>query len=102
MLSSVPAETEAPDRLFDLACQAELRKIYLQAALENLRSKIEPENYRIFEYYVLKSHSAADTMRLFGISRNHLDKNKSRTLVILKGIVAEMKRNNPGMELELD
>ena len=102
VLASVPAETEAPDRLFDLACQEELRKVYLQAALETLRARIEPENFRIFEYYVLKNHSASDTMRLFGVSRNQLDKNKSRTQTILRNIIAEMKRNDPEMELELD
>ena len=102
VLNVMPADTEAPDRLFDLACQAELRKIYLQEALQHLKTKIEPENYRIFEYYVLKNHSASDTMRLFGISRNQLDKTKSRTQAILKKIVTEMKRNHPEMELDLD
>ena len=102
MLESVPAEAEAPDRLFDLACQAELRRIYLQEALQRLKARIEPENYRIFEYYVLKNHSAPDTMRLFGISRNLLDKNKSRTLAILKEIVAAMRRDDPEMELDFD
>ena len=100
VLESLPAETEAPDRLFDLTCQAELRKVCLQEALQKLKTRIEPENYRIFEYYVLKNHSAADAMRLFGISRNQLDKNKSRTLAILKEIGAEMKRNDPEMELD--
>ena len=102
MLESVPAEAEAPDRLFDLACQAELRRFYLQEALQRLKARIEPENYRIFEYYVLKNHSAPDTMRLFGISRNQLDKNKSRTLAILKEIVAAMRRDDPEMELDFD
>ena len=101
-LTSVPAEVETPDRLFDLTCQAELRKVYLQEALQKLKMRIEPTTYRIFEYYVLKNHSAADTMRLFGISRNQLDKNKSRTLAILKEIAAEMKRNDPEMELDFD
>ena len=102
VLESIPAETEAPDRLYDLTCQAELRKVYLQAALQHLKMKIEPQTYRIFEYYVLKNHPAADTMRLFGISRNQLDKTKSRVQAILKKIVAEMKRDDPEMELDFD
>ena len=102
VLATVPAETETPDRLFDLTCQAELRKVYLQEALQKLKMRIEPTTYRIFEYYVLKNHSTADTMRLFGISRNQLDKNKSRTLAILKEIAAEMKRSDPEMELDFD
>ena len=102
VLESVPAETEAPDRLYDLTCQAELRKVYLQEALQRLKRRIEPETYRIFEHYVLKNHSAADTMGLFDISRNQLDKTKSRVQAILKKIVAEMKREDPGMELDFD
>ena len=102
VLADVPAETESPDRIFDQACQAELRRIYLQQALQRLKRRIEPENFRIFEYYVLKNHSASETMSLFGISRNQLDKNKSRTQTILKEIVAEMRREDPEMELELD
>ncbi len=102
VLESVPAETEAPDRLYDLTCQAEIRKIYLQEALQRLKRRIEPETYRIFEHYVLKNHSAADTMGLFDISRNQLDKTKSRVQTILKKIVAEMKREDPGMELDFD
>ena len=101
-LTSVPAETDSPDKLFDLACQAELRKVYLQEALQRLKPKIEPETYRIFEYYVLKNHSASDTMRLFGISRNQLDKTKSRVQAILRKIAAEMKREDPEMELDFD
>ena len=102
VLTAIPSETDSPDRLFDLACQAELRKVYLQDALQRLKTRIEPETYRIFEYYVLKNHSAPDTMRLFGISRNQLDKTKSRTLAILKEIVAEMRRDEPEMELDFD
>ena len=102
VLTAVPAETDSPDRIFDLACQAELRKVYLQDALQRLKTRIEPETYRIFEYYVLKNHSAPDTMRLFGISRNQLDKTKSRIRAILKGIVAEMTRDDPEMELDFD
>lgn len=102
VLNAIPSDTDPPDRLFDLACQAELRKVYLQDALQRLKTRIEPETYRIFEYYVLKNHSAPDTMHLFGISRNQLDKTKARTQAILKGIVAEMKRDDPEMELDFD
>ena len=102
MLPDEPDEASSPDFIFDSSYQQELKQTILQDALARLRRQIEPENYVIFEYYVLRNHSAAETMQHFQIGRNRLDKLKQRMLEILSRIGSQMKQEDPDLEFEID
>ncbi len=88
-----------PDEIFDMSYREEMRKACLNEALEKLKERISPENFRIFEHYWIKNHSARDTMKVFDISRNQLDKNKQRNIAYLKEITAEMRKLDPEIEV---
>lgn len=97
-----PDESSSPDFIFDSAYQQELKRTVLQDALERLRRQVEPENYVIFEYYMIRNHSAAETMQQFQIGRNRLDKLKQRMLEMLSRIGCQMKQEDPDLEFEID
>ena len=89
-----PARTDAHDpfqELFD----DEYCKYLFSLALDELRSRVEPETYDIFEMVVLQERSPKDVALYLGMNRATIDVYCSRCRKKLREIVSEIRIDNP-------
>jgi DNA-directed RNA polymerase specialized sigma24 family protein len=73
----------------------EWRKNVVDAALERVRNRISPRQYQVFDFYVIRQHSAAEVARLLkiNVAQVYLAKFRVNSLV---------KREVRRLETEMD
>lgn len=84
-------ENDPFQKIFD----EEYRKYLLSLALNELRSRVEPETYDIFEMDVLQGRPPKDVARHLGVSRAVIDTYCSRCRNHLQKIVSDIRIENP-------
>lgn len=95
--SGVQDDNDPFQRIFD----EEYRKYLLSLALNELRSRVEPETYDIFEMVVLQGRSPKEVARHLGMSRAVIDTYCSRCRNHLQKIVSDIRIENPEFNPEL-
>ena len=84
-------ENDPFQKIFD----EEYRKYLLSLALNELRSRVEPETYDIFEMVVLQGRPPREVARHLGVSRAVIDTYCSRCRNHLQKIVSDIRIENP-------
>ena len=79
----------------------EYNSYLLTLALNELRSRIEPETYDIFEMVVLQERSPKDVAKYLGVSRAVIDVYCSRCRKRLQKIISDIRIDNPEFNPEL-
>lgn len=97
MLSDLRDGNDQFQKIFD----EEYRKYLLSLALNELRSRIEPETYDIFEMVVLQERSPKDVAKYLGVSRAVIDVYCSRCRKRLQKIISDIRIDNPEFNPEL-
>ncbi len=97
---NVPADASGPDVALDAILAAEWRKNMQEEALAQLRNRTKPHTFLIFEYHVLKGHSVEEATTQFEATSNQVYKAKERCLVMLREIIAELKRQDSELNWE--
>lgn len=97
MLSDIRDGNDQFQKIFD----EEYRKYLLSLALNELRSRIEPETYDIFEMVVLQERSPKDVAKYLGVSRAVIDVYCSRCRKRLQKIISDIRIDNPEFNPEL-
>ena len=97
MLSDIRDGNDQFQKIFD----EEYRKYLLSLALNELRSRIEPETYDIFEMVVLQERSPKDVTKYLGVSRAVIDVYCSRCRKRLQKIISDIRIDNPEFNPEL-
>lgn len=72
--------------------EAEWDQHLLEAALSQVRARVDPEQFQIFDCYVLKGWPVADVVRALGVTRNQVYLAKSRISALLKRECARIGR----------
>ena len=90
-LSDVRDGNDQFQKIFD----EEYSKYLLSLALNELRNRVEPETYDIFEMVVLQERSPNDVARHLGLSRAVIDVYCSRCRKKLQNIISEIRKDNP-------
>ena len=65
----------------------------LEAAIDNVRRKIDPPKYQIFDLYVHKAWSAKRVAATLGISTNQVYVAKNRVTRLIKEEAARLEKN---------
>lgn len=91
--------TRAVDRLVDPASQdmdvlwiAEWEKQLLDAAVNQLKSRLEPEKYQIFDLYVNKELSPEKVAKTFGISVDQVYLAKHRVIEMIRAEIVRLEK----------
>jgi RNA polymerase sigma-70 factor (ECF subfamily) len=75
--------------------EKEWRKQLLEIALSNVKRKLDPEKYQIFDYYVNKEWPAEKVAERFQISVDQVYLAKCRITDLLQAEVARLEKRNP-------
>ena len=97
VLSDVQDGNDPFQKIFD----EEYRKYLLSLALNELRNRVEPETYDIFEMVVLQERPPKEIARHLGVSRAVIDTYCSRCRKKLQKIVSDIRIENPEFNPEL-
>ena len=93
----IPDENDPFQRIFD----EEYNKYLLSLALNELRGRVQPSTYDIFEMVVIQKRPPKEVARHLGIDRNIIDKYCSRCRKSLQKIISEIRTENPEFNPEL-
>lgn len=91
----IPDEAPSPDLAADRALLAMMRDDAMEQLLDELRTRVSPETYRIFEHYTLKQHSTDEPLDGKPVGRNRIYKAKQRCRAILREAAEKMCENDP-------
>lgn len=97
VLSDIQNENDPFQKLFD----EEYRNYLLNLALNELRNRVAPETYDIFEMVVLQGRSSKEVAKHLGISRSVISVYCSRCKRNLQKIVSDIRFENPEFNHEL-
>ena len=87
----IPDANDSFRRIFD----EEYSQYLFSLALNELRARVRPSTYDIFEMIVLQNRPPKDVAKHLGIDRNIIDKYCSRCRKTLQKIVSEIRSENP-------
>ena len=90
-LPGIQDENDPFQKVFD----EEYRRYLLSLALNELRNRVEPETYDIFEMVALQGRPPKEVARHLGISRAVIDTYCSRCRNHLQKIVSDIRIENP-------
>ena len=93
----IPDENDPFQRVFD----EEYNKYLLSLALNELRGRIQPSTYDIFEMVVIQKRPPKEVAKHLGVDRNIIDKYCSRCRISLQRIISEIRAENPEFNPEL-
>jgi len=79
----------------------EYNQYLLSLALNELRGRVQPSTYDIFEMVVIQKRPAKEVARYLGIDRNVIDKYCSRCRKNLQKIISEIRTETPEFNPEL-
>jgi RNA polymerase sigma factor (sigma-70 family) len=79
----------------------EYHNYLLTLALNELRARVEPETYDIFEMVVLQNRPPKDVAKHLGLNRNIIDKYCSRCRKSLSMIISEIRAETPEFNPDL-
>ena len=96
-LSGIRDENDPLQQFFD----EEYSKHLLLLALNELRNRVEPETYDLFEMVVLQERSPKEVAKHLGISRAVIDTYCSRCRKKLQKIISDIRIENPDFTPEL-
>ena len=99
---NLPGADDSPDAAADRALLAMMRDDALEQLLENLRSRVAPETYRIFEHYTLKQHSPDEVLDGESVGRNRIYKVRQRCRAILREEARKMCESDPELRFDLE
>lgn len=98
--SSTTTGTDTVDGIADPAGQsldqhweAEWRKNLREAALDNVKRRIDPEKYQLFDCYVNKEFEAEKVAATFGVSVNQVYQAKHRITKMLETEIARLEKH---------
>ncbi len=77
---------------FEEHWEAEWEANLMQAALSNLRRRLDPLKYQIFDFYVNKEWAPEKVSERFGVSVNQVYQIKHRVTETLKGEVERLEK----------
>ena len=97
--SGLYSDLPSPDLAADRALLELMRADAMEQLLEQLRSRVAPETYRIFEHYILKQHSVGEPLDGEVVGRNRIYKVKQRCVAILREMAREMCADDPELRL---
>ena len=99
-LKSSP-DHQRQDDPFQKIFNEEFNRYLLTLALNELRARIEPETYDIFEMVVLQERPPKEVAKYLGISRAVIDVYCSRCRKRLQKIISDIRVENPDFNPEL-
>lgn len=94
-------DIETDDDPFSKMFDEEYRKTLLAVALDELRNKVAPKTYTVFEMVVLQERPPKDVALHLGISRALIDAYCSRCKKSLRSIILEIRINNPDFTIDI-
>ena len=98
----LPDDAPPPDLAADRALLQMMRDDAMEQLLGELRSRVGPATYRIFEHYVLKQHSTGEPLDGETVGHNRIYKAKQRCLAILREAARRMYENDPELRFFFD
>ena len=93
---AVPVDPEA-DELF----MNEWRKLILQEAQAELKSRVAPETYQAYELYAVQGRPAEKVAAYLDCSTNQVYQAKKRCFAMMREILLKMNETDPELQLEL-
>ena len=94
-----PTSCAVPEQLIDPAndalnalWEAEWQETILEAAIANVKRRVDPQNYQLFDFYVNKEWPAAKVASTFNVDVNQVYLSKHRCTELLKTEVARLER----------
>ena len=72
--------------------EAEWQETILDAAIANVKRRVDPQNYQLFDFYVNKQWPAAKVASTFNVDVNQVYLSKHRCTELLKNEVARIER----------
>ena len=91
----LPDEASSPDLAADRALLQMMRDDAMEQLLDELRSRVTPETYRIFEHYTIKQHSTDEPLDGIPVGRNRIYKANQRCRAIMREAARKMCENDP-------
>lgn len=91
----LPDDAASPDLAADRALLDMMRDDAMEQLLDELRKRVTPETYRIFEHYTLKQHATGEALDGEVIGRNRIYKANQRCRAILREAARKMCENDP-------
>lgn len=101
-IPEIPDEAPPPDLAADRALLQMMRDDAMEQLLEELRARVTPQTYRIYEHYVLKQHSTDEPLDGAVVGRNRIYKTKQRCGAILREAALKMCENDPELRLYIE
>ena len=95
-------EAAAPDLAADRALLTMMREDAMEQLLDELRARVTPDTYRIYEHYVLKQHATDEPLDGARVGRNRIYKAKQRCRAILREAARKMCENDPELRFCFD
>ena len=93
--ADTPDPAPSPDLAADRALLHMMRNDAMEQLLDELRQRVAPETYRIFEHYTLKQHATDELLDGEVIGRNRIYKANQRCRAILREAAQKMCENDP-------
>lgn len=90
-----PGDADRPDLAADRALLAMMRDDAMEQLLDELRKRVSPETYRIYEHYTLKHHATDEVLDGAVVGRNRIYKVRQRCHAILRQEARKMCENDP-------
>lgn len=100
--AETPDPAPSPDLAADRALLRMMRDDAMEQLLEELRKRVTPETYRIFEHYTLKQHSTDDPLDGVPVGRNRIYKANQRCRAILREAARKMCENDPELRFSFE
>ena len=100
--AETPDETLPPDLAADRALLRMMRDDAMEQLLQELRARVTPETYRIFEHYTIKQHSTDEPLDGAPVGRNRIYKANQRCRAILREAAEKMCENDPELRFCFD
>jgi len=98
----MPDGALTPDLAADRALLQMMRDDAMEQLLDELRARVTPETYRIFEHYTLKQHSTDEPLDGEKIGRNRIYKTNQRCRTILREAAKKMCENDPELRFDFE
>ena len=98
----MPDNALTPDLAADRALLQMMRDDAMEQLLQELRARVTPETYRIFEHYTLKQHSTDEPLDGEKIGRNRIYKTNQRCRAILREAAKKMCENDPELRFDFE
>lgn len=76
----------------EAAWEAEWQDTILEAAISNVKRRVDPQNYQLFDFYVNKQWPAAKVASTFNVAIEQVYLSKHRCTALLKSEVARLER----------